>query len=118
MPATPRPLTAVVATGVGLVGVGFGTLLVSAPRAGGRWLRLDATSMRRRRVLGAVDLTLGTTILRTRRRRSRWLPLVAHSAMHLPFAREYVRAGRPVGAAVMCALLAFDAAVAVAARRR
>ncbi|MFC7432114.1 MULTISPECIES: hypothetical protein [unclassified Agrococcus] len=118
MPPTPHAVTSVVADGVGLVGVGFGSLLVAAPRTGGRSLRLDAASVRRRRALGVVDLTLGITILRMRGSRCRWLPLAAHSVMHLPFAREYARGGRPVGAAIMCALLAFDAAVAVAASRR
>jgi hypothetical protein len=116
--AARHPVTTVVVTGVGLVGVGFGTLLAVAPRRGGRWLRLDASSIRRRRTLGVVDLTLGVAILRMRGSRRRWLPLAAHSVMHLPYAREYLRGGRPVGAAIMCALLAFDAAVAVAARPR
>ncbi|GAA2176234.1 hypothetical protein GCM10009846_29210 [Agrococcus versicolor] len=116
--AARHPATTVVVTGVGLVGVGFGTLLTAAPRRGGRWLRLDATSIRRRRTLGIVDLTLGVAILGMRGSRRRWLPLAAHSVMHLPYAREYLRDRRPVGAAVMCGLLAFDAVVAVAARPR
>lgn len=107
-----------VATGVGLVGVAFGTVLTLAPDTGGRWLRLGSTSIRRRRALGVVDLALGTTTLRARDRRGRWLPVAAHAVMHVPFARVYRRDGRPLGAAIMWVLLGFDATVAAAMRRR
>lgn len=112
------PTTGAAADAVGAVSAGLGGLLVLAPDPGGRWLGLDHTDLPRRRVLGILDLGLGVTILAGRAAPWRWGAVAARSLLHLGFAHQYVRNGRPASAAAMCALFALDAGIATSLRRR
>lgn len=103
----------VAADAVAAASAALGGLLAFAPRTGGQWLGLARTGVERKQVLGATDLGLGVAIIAGRSTRWRWSVVAARSLLHLEFAHQYARNGRPLGATAMCALLAIDAGIAV-----
>lgn len=102
----------IAADAVGATSTVLGGLLAFAPSTGGRWLGLAHTDRRRKRVLGTLDLGLGVAIIAGRSTRWRWSAVAARSLLHLGFAQQYARNGRPRSATAMCALFAIDAAIA------
>lgn len=114
----PKPtLLTIAADGVGAVSTILGGFLAVAPLPAGRPLGLDGTDVTRRRALAVADLGLGIAILAGRSTGWRWSVVAARSVLHLAFANEYTRSGRPRSAGAMCALFGIDAGIAAGLRR-
>ncbi len=100
------------ADAVAAVSMVLGSFLALAPHTAARRLGLPVVNERRHRRLGLADLGLGVTIIAGRSAQWRWIAVAARSALHLVFAREYLRSGNRVGAVAMGMLFLIDAGIA------